>query len=114
MKFITTSEAAVRLGVSRRHVNWLIQQGRIKATPLGSALRGNGAQPALWMLDEKDVEAFAIIPRPPGNPAFRKQGKKRVKPNTTMPGTPDATEDFPNTQTPYQEMMAKRKKNPAA
>lgn len=78
IKYITTAEAAEKLGVSQRYVSTLIKEGRIKAIPLGRALRGNGAQPAAWMIEEKEIEAFAAIPRrPPGRPAGSKSKPKK-------------------------------------
>lgn len=81
IKYITTAEAAEKLGVSQRYVSTLIKEGRIKAIPLGRALRGNGAQPAAWMIEEKEIETFAAIPRrPPGRPAGSKSKAKKSKP----------------------------------
>jgi excisionase family DNA binding protein len=46
MEFLTTLEAAARLGVSRRRVIALIEAGRLPATKFGKA----------YMIKEKDLE----------------------------------------------------------
>lgn len=71
MHYLTTSEAAKRLGVSRRRVSLFIRTGRLKATPLGTALRVSGPQPSAWMISEKDLEEFAALPRPMGGAGIK-------------------------------------------
>lgn len=76
VRYLTTSEAAVRLGVSRRRVSIFIKTGRLKATPLGTTHRAPrflksgkqilGQQPSAWMIAEKDLERFAALARPMG------------------------------------------------
>lgn len=48
---LTTTEAAAALGKSRRLVNKLIEQGKLKATRFGNA----------WQVDEASVKAYAEI-----------------------------------------------------
>jgi excisionase family DNA binding protein len=66
IKFLTTSQAAARLGVSRRRVSLFIKTGRLKATPLGLAQRSSGFQPSAWIISEEDLREFASRPRPVG------------------------------------------------
>jgi excisionase family DNA binding protein len=70
MDTITTDEAARRLGVSPRRVQFLIATGRIKAKRFGDGKR------AVFMVDAKSVAAWKPLPagRPP-----QKIGRKRKK-----------------------------------
>jgi excisionase family DNA binding protein len=47
-RMLTTSEAAERLGISRRRVNALINAGQLPARKFNYA----------WMIDENELEAF--------------------------------------------------------
>lgn len=52
MEYLTTAEAAERLGLSVRHVQTLIEQGRLPAKKFGHA----------WQIKRRDVEAFTRRP----------------------------------------------------
>jgi excisionase family DNA binding protein len=56
MGFLTTSEVAERLGVTRWRVNALIQAGRLKAEKKGQ----------IYLIDERDLKA--VLERKPGRP----------------------------------------------
>jgi excisionase family DNA binding protein len=81
VRYLTTSEAAKQLGVSRRRVSIFIKTGRLKATPLGTSHRAPrflksgqqvpGPQPSAWMIAEKDLERFASLPRPMGGAGIK-------------------------------------------
>ena len=58
MAKLSTQEAADRLGISQRRVLALIQSGKLKATRVGG----------VWIIDERTVEAFRKLDRPPGRP----------------------------------------------
>lgn len=63
---ITTTQAAARLGVPPRNVQYYIQKGQLKATKTGRD----------WLISETDLAAFEI-PRA-GRPATKKaKGRKR-------------------------------------
>lgn len=55
---MTVAQAAESLGVSKRRVQKLIADGRLKARLVGIQ----------FLLDPKDVKAFAAIPRVGGRP----------------------------------------------
>ena len=57
-KVITTTDAAERLGVTRRRVLQYIKEGRVRADKMGRD----------YMVDLESVEEFR--PRPTGNPNF--------------------------------------------
>jgi excisionase family DNA binding protein len=67
MKFLTTSEAAERLGVTRWRVNALIKAGRLKAEKKGQ----------IYLIAESDLAAVAE--RKPGRPSTKKVSKKGGK-----------------------------------
>jgi len=56
MEYLTTREAAARLGLSIRHVQTLLRRGRLPAERLGTD----------WAIKPEAVEAFQR--RPPGRP----------------------------------------------
>lgn len=56
--FITTKEAAARLGVNKQRVWQLIQSGKLPAQKVGRD----------WIIDEKDLERPEIRNRKPGRP----------------------------------------------
>jgi excisionase family DNA binding protein len=56
MDILTTKDAAVRLGVSQRRVNALIQSGKLPAQSFGGS----------WMINESDLALVAD--RRPGRP----------------------------------------------
>jgi excisionase family DNA binding protein len=58
MGVMNTAEAAKRLGLSIRRVQTMIQRGQIVAKKLGRD----------WVIEEKDLRAFAACPRVPGRP----------------------------------------------
>lgn len=60
---ITTSEAAAILGLSIRRVRHLAALGRLRHDWFGRML----------VLSRADVVQFGKIPRPPGNPNWRKK-----------------------------------------
>lgn len=57
VKYLTTKEAAERLGVHRSRVHALIQAGRLPAHKFGN----------VYMIDEKDLKR--VSERKPGRPA---------------------------------------------
>lgn len=57
MQILTTTEAAIRLGVSTRRVQAMIKSGRLPATKMGRD----------WMIKEKDLKL--VEDRKPGRPA---------------------------------------------
>lgn len=64
MPHLSTTEAAERLGVTRQHVVYLIQNGELKATRVGRA----------YVIDTRAVEAFSKRDRPgPGRPPKPKE-----------------------------------------
>jgi excisionase family DNA binding protein len=70
-KILTTSQAAARLGISRRRVAVLIKAGRLKATPLGESTYPGRTQPKAWLIAEEDLEIFAQLPRPSGGAGIK-------------------------------------------
>lgn len=52
MEYLTTKQAAARLGLSVRHVQTLIEQGDLPATKFGHA----------WQIKRKDVDTFQRRP----------------------------------------------------
>ncbi|MGH9755924.1 MAG: helix-turn-helix domain-containing protein [Blastocatellia bacterium] len=50
---LDTNEAAERLGVTRRQITTLIQQGKLRATKMGRD----------WFIDEDDLESVKERPR---------------------------------------------------
>jgi excisionase family DNA binding protein len=63
MRYYTTSQAAVELGVTPRRVLALIDSGRLKAARAGS----------FWLIAPSHLEA--VRSRPPGRP--RKKSRRR-------------------------------------
>jgi excisionase family DNA binding protein len=68
MDYISTQDAAHRLGISPRRVLALITQGRLPAAKLGRD----------WMIDPKDLEK--VRDRPTGRPPKKKAPAKRRRP----------------------------------
>jgi len=62
---LTVTQTAARLGLHRNRILQLIGAGSLPATRLGH----------WWVLRTADVEAFAKLDRPAGNPNFRKKVK---------------------------------------
>lgn len=60
--YMTTEQAAERLGVSSARIRQLIADGRLPAS------KAYPSDHAPWLLKVEDVEEFAKIPRKPGNP----------------------------------------------
>lgn len=56
MEYLTTEQAAKRLGVSRIRVLVFISEGRLKAEKAGRA----------WLILPNDLEEFSKQPRPEG------------------------------------------------
>lgn len=55
MNYLSTSEAAKELEVSKTRIILLIQAGRLKASRLGN----------VYAIDRRDLEAFKSLPRNP-------------------------------------------------
>lgn len=66
--FLTTAEAAERLGLAQSYVYYLISQGRLDAVRLGGRM---------LLVDEKSVKSFK--PRPRGRPRKKRKGKEGGK-----------------------------------
>lgn len=64
---LTVTQAAAQLGLHRNRILQLIAAGRLPAVQVGR----------WWILREADVEAFARLDRPAGNPNFQKKVKGR-------------------------------------
>lgn len=62
-KFLTTAEAAERLGVSTSYISKLISRGRLKARRLGGKV---------LLVEKASVKRYQQTRRPPGRPP--KQG----------------------------------------
>ncbi|HUX16055.1 MAG TPA: helix-turn-helix domain-containing protein [Phycisphaerae bacterium] len=62
---LTVPQAAERLGLHRNRILQLIDAGSLPATRLGR----------WWVLLAADVEAFARLDRPAGNPNFGRKVK---------------------------------------
>jgi excisionase family DNA binding protein len=62
MEFVTTEEAAVRLGISGRRVRALIDSGILVAKKFGRD----------WMIDKASLEVVAGQTRPRGRPPRKK------------------------------------------
>ncbi|NQT93603.1 MAG: helix-turn-helix domain-containing protein [Lentisphaerae bacterium] len=60
--FLTTAEAAQRLGLAQSYIYYLISQGRLDAARLGGRM---------LLVDEKSVEDFK--PRPRGRPRKKRK-----------------------------------------
>lgn len=58
MQYLSTTEAAARLGIDPSRVRLWCKQGRIRAIKVG----GN------YIIEEAEFERFAAIPRPNGRP----------------------------------------------
>jgi excisionase family DNA binding protein len=56
MDYLTTTQAAIILGVSPTRVTVFIREGRLKAERVGQA----------WLIHKSDLEEFAKHPRPKG------------------------------------------------
>ncbi|MBL7223192.1 MAG: helix-turn-helix domain-containing protein [Candidatus Brocadiae bacterium] len=65
--FLTTAEAAKRLGLARTYVYYLIKDGQLKAVRVGARM---------LLVDAESVRKFR--PRPRGRP--RKKGKSSMPP----------------------------------
>jgi excisionase family DNA binding protein len=57
-RFLSTAEAAERLGISERRVRVLVNEGRLPARKLGHQ----------WIIDPDDLERDAVRKRSPGRP----------------------------------------------
>lgn len=55
-EWITTQKAAEIIGITRSHVRYLIQHGRLEAKKFGRA----------WMVSRKSAEEYAATERKPG------------------------------------------------
>ncbi len=55
-EWITTNEAAEIIGVSLKHVTYLLRTGKVKGKKFGR----------FWMVDRASVEEYAAIERKPG------------------------------------------------
>jgi excisionase family DNA binding protein len=64
----TVAEAAQMLEVSPRRVLQFITEGRLRAQRVNSRL---------YLLDSREVERFAKLPRETGNPGLKKSRKSR-------------------------------------
>lgn len=62
--WVSVTDAAELLGLSRRRVHDIIRDGRLKPTRVGS----------VYLLLRSDVEKFAKKPRKSGRPRKKKQG----------------------------------------
>lgn len=62
MGLVGTREAAKRLNLTTVRVGAMIRAGQLRAQRIGRD----------WLIDEKDLEAFAKRPRPPGRPRKKK------------------------------------------
>ena len=60
--YLTCPQAAAILRVSPTWVRILCERGRIPARKVGPA----------WLMARDDLEAFAAVPRPRGNPGWRR------------------------------------------
>jgi excisionase family DNA binding protein len=67
MSEITTTQAAGRLGITSRRINYLIRAGRLPAVRAGKRA---------WRIDERDLARVAH--RPPGRPRTLPPGKTRT------------------------------------
>jgi len=68
--WITVAEAADLLEISKRRVQKLIEEERLKATRM---------TPRLYLLLREDVLAFAKEDRPPGRPTDKKKSRKQAR-----------------------------------
>ena len=59
LNIITTTEAAIKLGISQSRVRQLIRDGQLEATKINSGV---------WLLDTNTFNEFAKKPRPAGRP----------------------------------------------
>ncbi len=64
--YVTTRDAAGRLGVTVRRVQAMLQSGRLKGRKVGRD----------WMVDRKDLARVARMDRRPGRPAPGRPAKK--------------------------------------
>lgn len=62
MKWMTVQEVAERLGITDGRVRQLLLKNRLHGEKFGQ----------LWVVNEDEVERFASLDRPPGNPGFKK------------------------------------------
>lgn len=62
-EILTPIEAAKILGLAQSGVCRYCQSGRLKATKVGRQ----------WLIDRKDLDAFAKKARPRGNPNFKRR-----------------------------------------
>ncbi len=67
--WISVTDAAAILGLSRRRVHDIIKDGRLSPTKVGS----------VYLLLRSDVVAFAKLPRAPGRPAKPAAKKPKKK-----------------------------------
>jgi len=66
-KVKTVRDAMERLGVNKTRVHWFIRHGRLRATQVTGGL---------WVIEPRELERFARIPRRNGKPS-KKLAKSR-------------------------------------
>ena len=66
MPYLTTQEAAARLGVTDAYVRQLVQRGLLKAQKLQYGPSGG-----VLAVDEREVERYVVERRPRGRPRKR-------------------------------------------
>lgn len=60
----TVKDAMARLLVNKPRVHWFIKNGRLKAVQTSGGM---------WLIEPRELERFARIPRRPGKPKKKKR-----------------------------------------
>jgi Helix-turn-helix domain len=71
-QWISVREAAAILDLDPSRVRKLIRQKRLKATWYPHPVTPDKPEGGFYRINRKDLEEFATIPRPPGNPGSRR------------------------------------------